>query len=182
VTSSQGKAASARNAIVIFTSNLGAAAMEKELIGFTKDENRDEDTQAINKFFTPEFRNRLDAIIKFNKLSKDNMDSIVDKFLSELNTLSGSKNVNIVCDSSAKQWLIDKGFDTNMGARPLARVITDSIKQPLSREMLFGKLRHGGAVMITAKDGKLEFEYLSNLEPTETDEIMLLTAAEEISQ
>ena len=183
VTSSQGKAASARNAIVIFTSNLGAAAMEKELIGFTKDKNRDEDTQAINKFFTPEFRNRLDAIIKFNKLSKDNMDSIVDKFLNELNTLSNSKNVNIVCDPAAKQWLIDKGFDKNMGARPLARVITDNIKKPLSREMLFGKLRNGGAVMITAKDDKLEFEYLINPEPA-TEETLLLPnpVTEDVSQ
>jgi len=173
VTSSQGKSASARNAIVIFTSNLGAADMEKELIGFTKSTVRDEDTQAINRFFTPEFRNRLDAIIKFNKLNKDNMDSIVDKFLSELNALSNSKNVNIVCDPAAKQWLIDKGFDTNMGARPLARVITDHIKKPLSREMLFGKLRHGGAVMVTAKDGKLEFEYLSNPEPMADDTLLL---------
>jgi ATP-dependent Clp protease ATP-binding subunit ClpA len=175
VTSSQGKSASARNAIVIFTSNLGAADMEKELIGFTKSSVRDEDTQAINRFFTPEFRNRLDAIIKFNRLNKDNMDSIVDKFLSELNTLSTRKNVNIVCDASAKQWLIEQGFDSNMGARPLARVIADNIKKPLSREMLFGKLRHGGAVMITAKDSKLEFEYLSNPEPT-TDETLLLTS------
>jgi len=183
VTSSQGKSASARNAIVIFTSNLGAADMEKELIGFTKSTVRDEDTQAINRFFTPEFRNRLDAIIKFNKLNKDNMDSIVDKFLNELNTLSTRKNVNIVCDASAKQWLIDKGFDTNMGARPLARVIADNIKKPLSREMLFGKLRHGGAVMITAKDGKLEFEYLSNPEPT-TDTTLLLPspATEDVAQ
>ena len=180
VTSSQGKAASARNAIVIFTSNLGAAAMEKELIGFTKDDNRDDDTQAINKFFTPEFRNRLDAIIKFNKLSKDNMDSIVDKFLNELNTLSNSKNVNIVCDPAAKQWLIDKGFDKNMGARPLARVITDNIKQPLSREMLFGKLRNGGAVMITAKDGKLEFEYLSNPEPQDDSQLLLTSSTQEV--
>ena len=183
VTSSQGKAASARNAIVIFTSNLGAAAMEKELIGFTKDDNRDEDTQAINKFFTPEFRNRLDAIIKFNKLSKDNMDSIVDKFLNELNTLSNSKKVKIVCDPAAKQWLIDKGFDKNMGARPLARVITDNIKKPLSREMLFGKLRNGGAVMISAKDSKLEFEYLSNPKTADNEPLLLPSPeTEEISQ
>jgi len=173
VTSSQGKSASARNAIVIFTSNLGAAAMEKELIGFTKDDHRDEDTQAINRFFTPEFRNRLDAIIKFNKLNKDNMESIVDKFLKELNALSGNKNVNIVCDPAAKQWLIDKGFDKNMGARPLARVIAENIKKPLSREMLFGKLRNGGAVMITVKDSKLDFEYLSNPEPTDADKLLL---------
>ena len=124
-------------------------------------------------------RNRLDAIIKFNKLNKDNMDSIVDKFLSELNTLSTRKNVNIVCDPAAKQWLIDKGFDSNMGARPLARVIAENIKKPLSREMLFGKLRHGGAVMITAKDGKLEFEYLSNPEPAESATLLLPNAVTE---
>ena len=164
VTSSQGKSASARNAIVIFTSNLGAAEMEKELIGFTKSDNRDEDTQAIIRFFTPEFRNRLDAVIKFNKLGKEQMDLIVDKFMLELNNLSKSKGVNIICDPAAKKWLIDKGFDKNMGARPLARVIADNIKKPLSREILFGKLRNGGAVMITAKDSKLEFEYLSNPE------------------
>jgi len=183
VTSSQGKSASARNAIVIFTSNLGAADMEKELIGFTKSTVRDEDTQAINRFFTPEFRNRLDAIIKFNKLNKDNMDSIVDKFLGELNGLSARKNVKIVCDASAKQWLIDKGFDTNMGARPLARVIADHIKKPLSREMLFGKLRHGGAVMITVKEDKLEFEYLSNPEPApDTAQPQDLQLVQEVSQ
>ena len=178
VTSSQGKSASARNAVVIFTSNLGAAAMEKETIGFTKDDNRDEDTQAINRFFTPEFRNRLDAIIKFNKLSKDNMDSIVDKFLADLNQLSANKHVNIVCDPAAKQWLIDKGFDSNMGARPLARVIADNIKKPLSREMLFGKLRNGGAVMITAREGRLEFEYLSNPEPMEQEQLLLPAVSE----
>ena len=183
VTSSQGKSASARNAIVIFTSNLGASDMERELIGFTKSTVRDEDTQAINRFFTPEFRNRLDAIIKFNKLDKDNMDSIVDKFIGELNALSARKSVKIVCDTAAKQWLIDKGFDSNMGARPLARVIADNIKKPLSREMLFGRLRHGGAVMITAKEGKLEFEYLSNPEPR-TEETPLLASPEtaEVSQ
>ena len=178
VTSSQGKSASARNAVVIFTSNLGAAAMEKETIGFTKDDNRDEDTQAINRFFTPEFRNRLDAIIKFNKLSKDNMNSIVDKFLADLNQLSANKHVNIVCDPAAKQWLIDKGFDSNMGARPLARVIADNIKKPLSREMLFGKLRNGGAVMITAREGRLEFEYLSNPEPMEQEQLLLPAVSE----
>jgi ATP-dependent Clp protease ATP-binding subunit ClpA len=103
-------------------------------------------------------------VIKFNKLGKEQMDLIVDKFILELNNLSKSKGVNIICDPAAKKWLIDKGFDKNMGARPLARVIADNIKKPLSREILFGKLRNGGAVMITAKDSKLEFEYLSNPE------------------
>ena len=181
VTSSQGKSASARNAIVIFTSNLGAAEMEKELIGFTKNETRDEDTQAINKFFTPEFRNRLDAVVKFNRLDKDNMQSIVDKFLAELNSLSSRKNVNVVCDPTAKQWLVDKGFDKNMGARPLARVMADNIKKPISKEILFGRLRNGGAVMITVKDDKLEFEYLSNPEPV-SDQLLLTSDVAEVVQ
>jgi ATP-dependent Clp protease ATP-binding subunit ClpA len=181
VTSSQGKSASARNAIVIFTSNLGAADMEKELIGFTKNDNRDEDTQAINRFFTPEFRNRLDAVIKFNRLDKDNMQSIVDKFLAELNSLSSRKNVNVICDPTAKQWLVDKGFDKNMGARPLARVMADNIKKPISKEILFGRLRNGGAVMITVKDDKLEFEYLSHPEPA-SEQLLLLSDVAEVVQ
>jgi len=182
VTSSQGKSASARNAIVIFTSNLGAAEMEREQIGFNHTTHRDEDTQAINRFFSPEFRNRLDAIIGFNKLTKTNMAHIVDKFLLALNQLSGAKQVKIVCDPSAKQWLIDKGFDKNLGARPLHRVIADHIKKPLSREMLFGRLRHGGAVMITAVNGTLTFDYLSIAEPNSAVPLLLSSRAEEVTQ
>lgn len=163
VTSSNGKSVSARNAVIIYTSNLGAAEMEKELIGFTaKTEFRDEDTKAVNTFFTPEFRNRLDGIIRFNKLSKENMNRIVDKFIGQLNELSSKKSVNIVIDSSVKEWLIEKGFDKNMGARPLARVINENIKKPLSREMLFGKLKNGGAVTVRLKENKLDFEYLES--------------------
>jgi ATP-dependent Clp protease ATP-binding subunit ClpA len=162
VTGSQGKAVSARNAVVIFTSNLGAAAMEKDLIGFGNTQTRDDDTKAINTFFTPEFRNRLDAIIKFNKLSKDNMGRIVDKFIGQLNELSAKKRVNIVVDAATKEWLIDKGFDPKMGARPLARIIAEHIKKPLSREMLFGKLKEGGAVTVTVIDDKLSFNYMLN--------------------
>lgn len=162
VTGSQGKTVSARNAVVIFTSNLGAAAMEKDLIGFGNTQTRDDDTKAINTFFTPEFRNRLDAIIKFNKLTKENMSRVVDKFIGQLNELSSKKRVNIVVDSAAKEWLIDKGFDPKMGARPLARIIAENIKKPLSREMLFGKLKDGGAVTVSVADGKLTFDYMLN--------------------
>lgn len=162
VTGSQGKTVSARNAVVIFTSNLGAAAMEKDLIGFGNTQTRDDDTKAINTFFTPEFRNRLDAIIKFNKLSKDNMGRIVDKFIGQLNELSAKKRVNIVVDAVAKEWLIDKGFDPKMGARPLARIIAENIKKPLSREMLFGRLKDGGAVTVSVTDNKLTFDYMLN--------------------
>lgn len=175
VGSSNGKTASARNAIVIYTSNLGAAEMEKEQIGFGRaDTERDEDTQAINRFFTPEFRNRLDAVVKFNRLSKANMESIVDKFITQLNELGSRKKVRVVCDTAARAWLIDKGFDKNMGARPLARVIADNIKKPLSREILFGRLRNGGAAMVKITDGRLDFEFMSNPDPIPDDDVLAL--------
>jgi len=160
ITSNGGKTASARNAFLIFTSNLGAAAMEKSVLGFNAVERFDEDKAAIQQWFAPEFRNRLDAVIRFGKLTKDNMSRILDKFIAQLNALSSSKNVNVVFDPSAKEWLIDKGFDRNMGARPLTRVIDENVKKPLSREMLFGRLKNGGAVMFTTQDGKLIFDIL----------------------
>ena len=160
ITSNSGKSASARNAFLIFTSNLGAAAMEKPVLGFNAVERFDEDKEAIQQWFAPEFRNRLDAVIRFGKLTKDNMSRILDKFIAQLNALSSSKNVNVVFDPSAKEWLIDKGFDQNMGARPLTRVIDENVKKPLSREMLFGRLKNGGAVMFTTQDGKLIFDIL----------------------
>lgn len=160
ITSNSGKTASARNAFLIFTSNLGAAAMEKPVLGFNATERTDEDKEAIQQWFAPEFRNRLDAVIRFGKLTKDNMAMVLDKFITQLNALSGNKNINVVFDPSAKEWLIDRGFDRNMGARPLARVIDEHVKKPLSREILFGKLRKGGAVMFTVRDGSLVFEVL----------------------
>lgn len=164
VTGSQGKSASARNAVVIFTSNLGARDAERAAVGFGSTEKVNEDTKAINSYFTPEFRNRLDAIIRFNKLSKANMGRIVDKFIGHLNELSSKKGVSIVIDPSAKDWLIDTGFDPKMGARPLARVINENIKKPLSREMLFGKLKRGGAVMVKLVDGKISFDYMESVD------------------
>lgn len=169
VTGSQGKTASARNAVVIFTSNLGARDMERAAVGFGSTERTNEDTKAINNYFTPEFRNRLDGIIKFDKLSKSNMGRIVDKFIGQLNDLSSKKGVNIVVDPAAKEWLIETGFDPKMGARPLARVINENIKKPLSREMLFGKLKRGGAVMVKLADGKIAFDYMEAADPGDGD-------------
>jgi ATP-dependent Clp protease ATP-binding subunit ClpA len=169
VTGSQGKSASARNAVVIYTSNLGARDMERAAVGFGSTERTNEDTKAINNYFTPEFRNRLDGIIKFNKLSKQNMGRIVDKFIGQLNELSSKKGVNIVVDPAAKDWLIDNGFDPKMGARPLSRVINENIKKPLSREMLFDKLKRGGAVMVKLVDGKISFEYLETVDADDGD-------------
>ncbi len=168
ITSSQGKEASARQVLLICTSNAGAADLERESIGFHKNE-RDDDTKAINSFFSPEFRNRLDAIIKFNKLTKDNMYKVLNKFIKELNDLSAKRKVNIVINPDAKDWLITKGFDDKMGARPLGRIITENIKKPLSKEILFGKLKHGGAVMISIKDNKLDFQYMTPAEDIQSN-------------
>jgi ATP-dependent Clp protease ATP-binding subunit ClpA len=169
ITGQNGKQASARNAIVIFTSNLGAADMERAAIGFASTERTDEDVKAINEYFRPEFRNRLDGIVRFNKLSKSDMNRIIDKFLSQLNELSRKKGVSIMLDADAKEWLIKNGFDRNMGARPLARTITNEIKKPLAKEMLFGKLKNGGAVMVHEKEGKLEFEFMENPESPDAE-------------
>ena len=174
ISGQNGKVVSARNAVVIFTSNLGAADSERAMIGFGDTERVGEDTKAINAYFKPEFRNRLDGIIRFNKLTKENMNRIVDKFLSQLNDLSTKKRVNVVLDAAAKEWLIDKGFDRNMGARPLARVIQENIKKPLAKEILFGKLKDGGAVVVHVKEDKLEFEYMETPDSSDPEDINML--------
>jgi len=160
ISSQNGKEASARNAFLIFTSNLGAAAMEKPVIGFGNPERTDEDREAVKQWFAPEFRNRLDGVIMFNRLSKENMERILDKFISQLNALTARKKVSVVFDDASKKWLMDKGFDRNMGARPLSRVIDEHVKKPLSKEMLFGKLKNGGGVMFTMSDGKLKYNVI----------------------
>ena len=161
INSASGKMASARKAYLIFTSNLGAAEMEKPAIGFGNTEKIDEDKEAVKRWFAPEFRNRLDAIMNFNKLTKENMAKILDKFISKLNALTTSKNVSVVFDQAAKDWLIDRGFDRTMGARPLDRVIQEHVKKPLSKEILFGKLQLGGAVMFKLVDDKLVFDIIN---------------------
>jgi ATP-dependent Clp protease ATP-binding subunit ClpA len=160
ISSQGGKEASAQNAFLIFTSNLGAAEMEKRNIGFGAGTKDDAGKEAVHQWFAPEFRNRLDGVIMFNRLSKDNMSKILDKFISQLNTLTERKGVSVVFDAESKQWLMDQGFDRNMGARPLARVINEQVKKPLSREMLFGRLKNGGAVMFKMNEGKLSFDVI----------------------
>ena len=145
---SNGKEADARNCVLILTTNLGANQAEKNTIGFGDAfENEYEDTE-LKKFFAPEFRNRLDGTITFGKLSKEIMMKIVGKFLVELKNMVVAKGITIKIDDRALDHLVDKGFDPKMGARPLQRVIDKEIKRPLSREMLFGKLKDGGEVTI----------------------------------
>jgi ATP-dependent Clp protease ATP-binding subunit ClpA len=174
VTGSNGKKADCRNIILILTSNLGAEEMERANLGFGESDRTDDD-DAMKRFFAPEFRNRLDAVVKFSKLSKDTMKSIVKKFLLELNTMTVEKRVEVNASEEAIDYLIDKGFDSKMGARPLARIIDDEIKKPLSRMILFGELQEGGRVEVTVKDGKLVIEYkksqiLEQFKPRVADE------------
>ena len=158
ITGSNGKKADCRNIVLILTSNLGAEEMERANLGFGESE-RTEDDDAMKRFFAPEFRNRLDAMVKFKKLGKDTMKAVVNKFLLELNTMTIEKRVEVNASEQAIDYLIEKGFDTKMGARPLARIIDDEIKQPLSRMILFGDLQGGGRVEVTVKDDKLVIEY-----------------------
>jgi ATP-dependent Clp protease ATP-binding subunit ClpA len=162
VTGSNGKVADGRNTILIMTSNLGAADNEKSVIGFGSVERTGEDDKAVKKFFKPEFRNRLDATIKFNKLGQDIVHSIVEKFVAELSGLLKDKNITITASKDAIKYLADKGFDSKMGARPLQRVIDTEIKSPLSRKILFGELQGGGKITITVVDGKLDFEIVDH--------------------
>jgi ATP-dependent Clp protease ATP-binding subunit ClpA len=163
VTGSNGKKADARQAIVILTSNLGASDAEKNGIGFGKMEKEYDNKDAVNRFFAPEFRNRLDGIIQFSKLSHETMIKIVKKFIDELNALVKDKNIHVKPDSSALEYLVKKGFNTKMGARPLFRVIEDEIKKPLSREILFGKLTNGGVINLTMDKDKFVFDLVEVL-------------------
>ena len=157
VTGSNGKVADGRNTILVMTSNLGASDSEKNVIGFGAQEREGEDDKAIKKFFTPEFRNRLDAIIKFSKLSVASVKLIVDKFIKELNVQIKDKRIEIILDDVARDWLAAHGFDSKMGARPLARLIDSKLKTPLSRKILFGDLQDGGRINVTVVNDQLEF-------------------------
>jgi ATP-dependent Clp protease ATP-binding subunit ClpA len=145
---------------LILTTNLGSQEAEKNSIGFGDDfENEYEDTE-LKKYFAPEFRNRLDGTITFAKLGKEVMIKIVGKFLVELREMVKDKNVKITISDDAIDLLVDKGFNSKMGARPLQRVIDEKIKRPLSRELLFGKLKDGGKVSINITEDELVLEYL----------------------
>ena len=165
VTGSNGKKADCRNITLIMTSNLGAEDMERNNIGFGKSERVGEDDKALKKFFPPEFRNRLDAVIKFDKLGEKTMKSIVKKFLLELNTMTMEKDVEVNATDPALDYLVKKGFNAKLGARPLQRIIDEEIKNPLSKMILFGELNEGGMVEVTLSEDiipKLKVEFKAN--------------------
>jgi ATP-dependent Clp protease ATP-binding subunit ClpA len=163
VTGSNGKKADGRNAIIMMTSNLGAADAEKNNVGFGSLERDGDPKDAVNKFFAPEFRNRLDGIIRFGKLDQQTMIKVVKKFIDDLNTLIKDKNVHIRPTVDAVEFLIKKGFDSKMGARPLQRTIDEYIKKPLSKEILFGSLTNGGIVEIGVSGDALTLNYIDIL-------------------
>jgi ATP-dependent Clp protease ATP-binding subunit ClpA len=179
VTGSNGKKADCRNITLIMTSNLGAEENERNNIGFGKSERTGEDDKALKKFFPPEFRNRLDAVIKFDKLNKKTMISIVKKFLQELNTMTMEKDVEVNATDPAIEFLMTKGFDAKLGARPLQRVIDDEIKKPLSRMILFGELTEGGMVEVGLVDDKLTVNFKAKKEPKVLDQFKPKTVSDE---
>jgi len=158
ITDHNGKAIDCRNVILIMTTNAGAADLAKPAIGFGKTKREGDDEEAINRMFSPEFRNRLDAVIGFNNLTPAVMSRVVDKFIMELEVQLDDRDVTIELDEEARKWLAERGHDDAFGARPLARIIQDQVKKPLAEELLFGKLSKGGAVKVAVSDGKLTFE------------------------
>jgi ATP-dependent Clp protease ATP-binding subunit ClpA len=177
ITGSNGKVADGRNTILIMTSNLGARDNESNTIGFGELGKEGEDDKAVKKFFAPEFRNRLDAIIKFTSLSHQTVCQIVNKFITELNSQLKDKNIEIISTEEAVDWMAKKGYDKKMGARPLARLIDNKIKSPLSRRVLFGDLKDGGIVNISIKDNDLDFSVGEFVKPLTKAEKKALKAA-----
>ncbi|MBY6263028.1 ATP-dependent Clp protease ATP-binding subunit ClpA [Azospirillum sp. 412522] len=165
LTDHNGKIVDFRNVILIMTSNAGAADMAKPAIGFERDRRVGEDIEAVEKMFTPEFRNRLDAIIPFAPLTQEVINRVVDKFIMQMEAQLEDRGVSIELNEEAREWLGKKGYDPLYGARPLGRVIQEYIKKPLAEELLFGKLSKGGLVKVTVKDDKPAFDYAEGNRP-----------------
>ena len=140
------------------TTNAGADQMNRSSIGFSTQDHSSDAMEIIKKTFTPEFRNRLDAIIQFKQLGPDTISQVVDKFLFELEGQLEEKGVTLEVDTEARTWLAMNGYDPNMGARPMARLIQEKIKKPLAEDLLFGKLANGGHISISVRDDELQFE------------------------
>ena len=173
VTGSNGKVADCRNVILIMTSNLGAKDAERQTIGFSMEERYNDGDEAMNSFFAPEFRNRLDGVIKFNKLGKESMEHIVNKFIKDLNALVSEKKVKVEVTPNGMAVLVKKGFNPKMGARPLARIIDTEVKKPMSREMLFGILKNGGVVEVDADNKDVKLNYRGVHEDTNYGQTLL---------
>jgi ATP-dependent Clp protease ATP-binding subunit ClpA len=158
LTDNNGRKADFRNVVLVMTTNAGAAETSRRSIGFTEQDHATDGLEALKRFFTPEFRNRLDAVVQFGSLGPETIASVVDKFIFELEQQLIDKRVALSVDQEARAWIAEKGYDPLMGARPMARVIQNHIKKPLANEVLFGALAGGGSVRVYVKDGALAFE------------------------
>ena len=166
LTDNNGRKADFRSVILIMTTNAGAETASRASIGFTLQDHSSDAMEVIKKSFTPEFRNRLDTIIQFGRLSHEVIKSVVDKFLTELQVQLEDKHVQLLVSDAAKGWLAERGYDAMMGARPMARLIQDKIKRPLAEQILFGELAdHGGVVHVELQDGELAFAIETETEP-----------------
>lgn len=158
LTDSNGRKTDFRNVIIVMTTNAGADRLSQSSVGFTNQEHVSDVMESIKQIFSPEFRNRLDAIIQFNALDKRTISHVVDKFLIELEAQLDEKKVTIEITEDAREWLVEHGYDKVMGARPMARLIQDKIKRPLAEELLFGELEHGGHVVVSLENAELKVE------------------------
>ncbi|ABI56796.1 ATP-dependent Clp protease ATP-binding subunit ClpA [Alkalilimnicola ehrlichii MLHE-1] len=156
LTDNNGREADFRNVILIMTTNAGAEDMSRRSIGFMPQDHSSDGLEAIKRQFTPEFRNRLDAVVQFNPLDEDNVQRVVDKFVRELSVQLAEKRVTLMVDGAARRWLGEKGYDPSMGARPMARIIQQHVKKPLAEKLLFGELADGGEVEVSVEDGELK--------------------------
>ena len=164
LTDHTGKAVDFRNVILIMTTNAGATELAKPAIGFGREMRDGDDEEAIKRAFSPEFRNRLDAVVSFNSLPPEVIAQVVDKFIAQLEAQLADRAVSIELSEGASTWVAKKGYDQAYGARPLARVIQEYIKKPLADELLFGRLVKGGHVKVLVEENKLSFEII-NIEP-----------------
>ena len=153
LTDNNGRKADFRNVILVMTTNAGADRMNRPSIGFTVQDHSGDSQEAIQRMFSPEFRNRLDSIVQFASLTPGTIAHVVDKFIIELEGQLEEKRVTLDVDEEARAWLAEHGFDTLMGARPMTRIIQEHIKRPLAEELLFGRLAGGGHVKVSAGDG-----------------------------
>jgi len=152
LTDNNGRKADFRHVIIVMTTNAGAQEMSRPSIGFTHVDNTSDGMEAIRRIFTPEFRNRLDAVIQFASLDPATIERVVDKLIVEVEMQLEAKGVTITLDDAARRWVAEKGYDPKMGARPMARLIQEFIKRPLAEELLFGKLAGGGTVTVSVSE------------------------------
>jgi len=166
LTDNNGRKADFRNVILVLTTNAGAERLNRSSMGFTKQDHMGDEMQEIKRLFSPEFRNRLDAVIQFKPLDETTIAHVVDKFILELEAQLSEKNVTIELDNAARVWLAKHGYDPAMGARPMSRLIQEQVKKPLANELLFGKLSEGGHVKVTATDSGLAFDFVPAADKT----------------